>query len=731
MYGAQVAAGRRASFSISVAVLLSAGLAVAVFPRLLQAVTDEPGNVATDAQQQLPAIPGQEQLEALHPEIAPALAVLWQTSETDESRLQALQKLRPLIAGLSGDEAARFRRQLLRWLDLLEASIAAGAVPDLSPTAGDFQQPLQSSVAALRNSATPEQQPLLQQLPLEPLVTSPVPADALNAFITSTRQHPEQSPEQRAFLLSPAVQQVKADAEKALAAGLTWPEETAARAARTATLRTLVAEVLRNEIRPSADISDRIRSHWRLLRTRFPKSADVLWPAMSQYVMNHNLHLNLSENLLGRLISDFRTESGCVADFILGARVTGTQTTSVRVTADVTASPDTAAFQLKLSGNTRSETTARKDPATVFTSGNHYFWIDKPFEFDGTRVTLGTSRFSVDTNSQTRGFRTKYDGIPLIGMVVRGAAKKQIAASKPRSEAITAQKLRSQAQPEFDSETNEQFSKVNADIEKTLAGLRAKGAAPDLINARSSHSHAAISSRSLGIARVGGSVAPEFPLTADGGSFQVHESAVNALLDALSLHGRIIPAEQLTAEIEKSLSQLLQREIKLRKDPVEEAPAADAEPASPASTTAESAPAAENQSPNADEPAADEPPTFWVFDGRDPIQVQFGGGRATVILQAAIRREGQPDIARHSILIPLAIELRDDKLVLTPDPVRIIRTSRTSVAVANQIRNIVQKRIQPGETSAVLNLQPNAPEPLPLTITGLTLEDGWLTLQVR
>ena len=705
MYGRMLGHARWKSALTCVWLIAAALMTVAwCSPRLVQAVVDEPQSAPGSALQQLPAIPDLELLESLHPDIGPTLAVLWQITETDAARLAAAQKLRPLVAGLPPENSQQFRRPMLRWLDLLEASFAAGTTTDLAPQTSDFLTPLRQSAANLSSSVSAQNKPYLDALPLAGLHTDPVSDAALKAYLDSLRQLPEQTPEHRAFLLSPAVQQLKTDVEKSLAAAAKWPDEQATRDARTATLRTLVAEVIRNEIRPSADLSDRIRSQWRFLRTRFPAAADVMWPVVSQHVMNHNLHVNLSETLMGRLVSDFRTESGRVADCILGARVTGTQTTDVRITADVTPSQNTAAFQLKLSGNTRSETTAQKDPATVYTSGNHYFWINKPFEFDGTQVSLGQSQFSIDTNSYTRGFRTKFDGIPLFGMIVRGAAKQQIAESKPKSEAITARKLREQAQPKFDSESASQFQKLNADIEKTLAALRTKGAAPDIINARSSHSHAAISSRSLGIARVGGSLPPEVPLATDTGVLQVHESAVNAAFDALGLHGRVIPADQLTEELEKSLSQLLQRDIKLSKK-------------------SETEPQPESDS--------DEPPTFWVFNGRDPLQVQFGNGQVTIILQAAIRREGQDDIARHSVLIPLTIELRDDKLAITPNQIRIIRTSRTSVAVANQIRNIVQSRVKASETSAVLNLQPNAEQPLPLTITQLSLEDGWLTLQVK
>lgn len=712
MSGKKLAPRRRSSILVTAIILMFAVPAACLFPELLTAVTDEGTAAADEASQQLPAVPDQEALELLNPAIAPLLSVLWNTSEPDAARLAALEKIRPLIAALPEEQAKPFRSQLMRWLDLLEAEFAAAAVTDLQPQTADFATALKASAAALRETVKPEDQQWLQLLPLQPLLESPPASPAVEAFLDSIRQRSEQPPEHRAFLLSPAVQQVKTDAEKVHAAARTWADEQATLNARSAALKTLIAEILKNEIRPSADISERIRSQWRFLRTRFPRTADVLWPAVSHNVMNHNIHLSISEGLLGRLISDFRTESGCVSDFILGAQVTGTQTTSVKVTADVTPSASTAAFQLKLSGNTRSETTARKDPATVYTSGNHFFWINKPFEFDGSRVTLGNSRFSVDTNSQTRGFRTKFDGVPLVGMIVRGAAKHQIASSKPKSEAITAQKLRNQAQPKFDSESSAQFDRLNLDLQSTLDALRAKDAAPDIINARSSHTHAAISTRTLGTARVGGSAAPEIPPSPETGVLQIHESAVNATLDALSLHGRVIPADKLNEELEKALSSLLNREIKLRKDSETTTPPSETDPA-------------------ATEPAADEPPTSWVFNGRDPIQVQFRAGRVTIILQAAIRREGQPDIARHSVLIPLAITLQNDKLTITPDPIRIIRTVRTSVAVANQIRNIVQKRVKASETSAVLNLQPNADEPLPLTISGLDIEDGWLTLQVR
>lgn len=158
---------------------------------------------------------------------------------------------------------------------------------------------------------------------------------------------------------------------------------------------------------------------------------------MNDNYFNHNLHFVVSEDLLSRLISDYRTESGNIAECILGAWVTGSQDTTINLKADIKPSSDRAMFDLNVAGNVQSSTVAQKSPATVWSQGNNNFWMTKSVQFDGHHIKSSAANFSVDTNSRVTGLATKYDGIPIIRGIVRGIASQQIAASKPQSEALT------------------------------------------------------------------------------------------------------------------------------------------------------------------------------------------------------------------------------------------------------------------------------------------------------
>jgi hypothetical protein len=192
---------------------------------------------------------------------------------------------------------------------------------------------------------------------------------------------------------------------------------------------------------------------------------------------------------------------------------------------------------------------------------------------------------------------------------------------------------------------------------------------------------------------------------------------LNNTLDALRLHGRIVPDDQLTAELEKALSDLLQREVKLSKpaDPavVQTAPSTEAQAAAPAEGTA------------ADEP---EKSTSFIFSKADPLRVRFDNGELTLLIQAGIRQEGREDLPVHTIVVPIAISLADSKIVMTPRPVRVLSAP---ITVANQLRKVISRRIKARESDAVMQLQSGTDKELSVTITRIELNDGWLTTEFR
>lgn len=696
---------KRIPRTAGVLLLMLSVLAAVVLPSAsLKARQDEPeGNAGAVQSLPRPKDMNAENLDQHSTDLQAKISTIWDTAQSVEARQQAISDVRPLLESLTGDAAKdALRIRLQRRVSVVEAALQAATVTDLQAATTDYRGQVRSTADAVGKTlnALPNGALWTEYLRLSTLTAPDLTADALKGLIERTSLSDALNAEQRAFVLRPDIQELKALAESTQAAMLTFESDAAARTELQLQIDHLVRGILQNEVTPAVSTSDRARTAWRAIRARFPAAATLLRPTLNEDYFNNNLHITVSEALMARLIANHKTETGRVADCILGAWVTGTQTTNVNVSVDIQPSATTARFDLKLDGNTKSDTVARKDPATVWTSGNHFFWIDKSIEFNGSRIVTSPSRFAVDTNSRTLGFRTKYDGIPLFGGLVRGMAKQQIAESKPQSEAETARRLRRDAVPKFDSEAGTRFGKLDTDLQQTLNALAAKGVAPDTISARSSNTHLAVSSRTIGAFFLGGTRLPQLPLSVSGGAIQVHESTLNSLLDALAFHGRVIPDDQLTPEIEKALSAILQRDIRLSK--------AD----QPAKT----------------EEDPDHKATSFVFSQADPLRVRFDQGELTLLLQTGIRQEGRADVAVHTIVVPIAISVADAKILLTPKPIRVIAAP---ITVANQLRKVIGRRIQPKELDATLNLQPDAEKALPLTITGLRLNDGWLTTEFQ
>lgn len=695
------------ALSISTSLLVGS----AVFPTTLEATSDAPA--AEVFKLSVPSDITEESIEAIDAELAkvagPFLRTLFDVKQPAEERLRAAGELRTLADTISSatPEKESLQRRLQRRVALMSASIEAtgaavaegsSAVPKLPGVAASTVQWLNS----ITNGAT-----WIAYLHLEELQKPDVSIDVLNQVSRNLTLSDGMDASQKAFASRPELQQLKLTVDQAIRRTAFTNDAEATQGELQYQVDLLVHSLLDYEYDQLGQHAENARVAWRTLRNDFPAAAALLRPVVNDNYFNHNLHFVVSEELLSRLISDYRTETGCIAECILGAWVTGSQITNVALKADIKPSSDRARFDLNVAGNVQSSTVAQKSPATVWSKGNNHFWMNKSVQFDGRHITSTAAGFSVNTSSRVTGLATKYDGIPIVRGIVRGIASKEIANSKPQSEALTAQKIREAALPRFESETNTQFSTGNDSLNKMYASLASKDVSPDSISARSSNTHMALSSRTIGVSRLGGSMQPPSALRAKGAAVQLHESALNNAIDALGLQGRTILEKDLAKELEVALTDLFQREIKLTKK--DDAP-----------------PAAEEGEP--------EPPTSFVFSTSDPIRVHFNDNQITLVLRAGVLQEGKEAIPEQIITIPITMSLQGEKVVLEPGTIGVASKEETDrlkqITRANQIRRILGRRMIRRELDATIDLQAAGDKTLPVTVSLIQLVDGWLSAEM-
>ena len=693
-------------FSIATSLLVGS----AVFPTALQATSETLEAKASELK--VPSDITEESIEAIDADLAksagPLLRTLFDAEQPADERKRAASELRTLTNSMSAatPEKDSLRRRLQRRVSLISSALTAfeATAGGSSSSAGDLTNTASSTVTWLNsvaNGAT-----WISYLHLNDLQKSDVSADILKQVLANLTPSDKMEADQKAFASRQQLQRLKVAVEKAIRLSAYANASDAAQGEQEYYIALLLQSLLKYESDQLGSNAEDARVAWRTLRNEYPAAASTLRSVVNDNYFNHNLHFVVSEDLLSRVISDYRTESGCIAECILGAWVTGSQNTNVDLRADIKPSNDRAAFDLNVNGNVRSSTIAQKSPATVWSQGNNNFWMNKSVFFDGRNVTSTAASFNVNTSSQVTGLATEFDGIPIIRGIVRHIATKKIAESKPQSEALTARKIRDAALPKFESESNQQFSTANNTLSQLLASLERRGVAPDSTSARSSNTHMALSSRTIGLTRLGGSLQPPSALMATGAAVQLHESALNNAIDALGLQGRTILEKDLAQEIESALSDLFQRPINLRDGtpaPVEK----DAEP---------------------------QPPTSFVFSNSDPIRVHFDNNKITIVMRAGVLQEGKDAIPEQIITIPIDMSLQGGKVILEPGKIGVASKDETDrlkqITRANQIRRILERRLIRRELNPTINIQASGDKSLPLTVTMIQMIDGWLSAEM-
>lgn len=398
------------------------------------------------------------------------------------------------------------------------------------------------------------------------------------------------------------------------------------------------------------------------IRRSHPMIYTSIQPVFMQEYFNYNLHFVVSEGLLSRIISDYRTESGTIAECILGAWVTGTQSTDTLVRADVKPSQNVAMFNLIVDGRTMSDTRGTKSPAVVYTRGNMSFNIIKPTYFDGQRFTSGAANMDVHANNQLVGLSTKFDRIPILRGIVRNIARNEVAEKKQQGEAIAARKAADTALPRFEEEVGRKFEEANSNFQNNLlANLERRGIAPGQYSARSSETHMAVSSRTISPAALAAPSAPETPAPSRGVSVQMHESALNASIDSLGISGRMSVSD-VVGKIEEALTEFTKKDVSFR---------------DPALAAADM--------------------TDFDFPEKDGIRVRFEEDQVVFILRTGFYLKDKDDrkIPRHSFEIPVGIELRDSGLFLLPpatDTKGILSLKPKAIEGNSSLRTVIQAR---------------------------------------
>ncbi|MEX0866785.1 MAG: hypothetical protein WD030_05460 [Pirellulales bacterium] len=271
---------------------------------------------------------------------------------------------------------------------------------------------------------------------------------------------------------------------------------------------------------------------------------------IESYYRNANFRVAVTEELLDRMLPQPEPFGRRVNDYVLGVPVHGYSTTMTRLNARLVPDPYRFHLRLEARGVVRSETSARSAPATLYSRGDTQFLTSK--ELIVSRQGLRQTSASADAENHSRLLRVRsdYDEVPLIGSLVRRFAREEHDKRRGEANREVEYKVSTEASRQFDRQVGPLVGQAESTFREELLGRCASlGIEPLPVELHTSDKRLTARLRfAAGDQLAAHTPRPRAPSDSLF-SMQLHESALNNVLQQLDLDGRRMTMREVYTEV--------------------------------------------------------------------------------------------------------------------------------------------------------------------------------------
>lgn len=317
----------------------------------------------------------------------------------------------------------------------------------------------------------------------------------------------------------------------------------------------LLAHLERYERTRTAGDARLIARDYGRLASADAEAERALATRLAMHYRNANLRFAVSESLLNRLMPEHDPEYAPVNDIVLGVAAQGQRATSTDMQVRLIPDPHRARLALDVRGQIYSRTTSSSGPATFLTNSLGSYIARKPIQLDLDGIRVAPAEVRVSNDMRLLGVRTEFDGLPLLGSLVNSVARSQHEQHQPAANAEIRARIYHEAKSRIDREADARLADVSRRLRtKLLEPMRRLRLDPVLIDAETNEDRLNMRIRLAGESQLG-SHTPRPRAPADSlASLQLHESAINNVLDRLDLDGRTFTLAELSQHVSRMLN---------------------------------------------------------------------------------------------------------------------------------------------------------------------------------
>lgn len=276
---------------------------------------------------------------------------------------------------------------------------------------------------------------------------------------------------------------------------------------------------------------------------------------LNERFRNANLRLEFSADFISRLLPEAEPREQAVRETILGVPNRGHSRTTTRLHVRTANQRGRLGLELHATGDIDSWTTAESGPALFRHEGRARFTARRRLRFDRHGLHAEEAQVEVDSRNELRGLETDFDRLPLLGRIAQKIARRQYDEQRGRAQAEAERRMRDKVRGELMDETETALAAANIRWrERVMTPLDRLGLKPRVIEADSRNDRAMLRLRLAADSQLGGHTPrPRLPAGTQLG-LQVHQTALNNLLEGLDLNGRAFSLPELGAWLADKLN---------------------------------------------------------------------------------------------------------------------------------------------------------------------------------
>ena len=300
----------------------------------------------------------------------------------------------------------------------------------------------------------------------------------------------------------------------------------------------LLVAVERFEKSPYEKSANKLTQFWNALKWSAVPEYAKLATVIDTHYRNANLRISASEQFINRLIPAMRNVRSPIRDQILGADVTGLSKSDMHFRVDLLEDNDRIRMNLKAQGHMAANTQATKGSVTMHNHNRSRFMIEKMFVMSDQGIRTGPAKAAAQGDLSLVGMQTRFDTLPVVGMLVRRVAKQRAFENRGLYRRIFENRVAAKARNQIDSQVSRELGTTSDRLEnRVIQPLQEMGLDPKTITMSTTDERAHYRGRLAGENQLAAFTARPTATLNNVVSVQVHNSAINNFLRQLELDG--------------------------------------------------------------------------------------------------------------------------------------------------------------------------------------------------